>query len=301
MTLTHRQFIRRLDLGTVQLFVDCCRTGSLLMAAEQSSLAVSSVSKRIRLLEESVQSPLLRRHARGVVPTVAGEAFLQHAKSLIHAATQLHVDLLDFARGVTGRVQIAVSASVLQQYLPEQIASFAKMHPTVAIDVSEMSSQSVIAAVRNQGAELGICAELQEDQGLERQAYRKDPLVLLVPKRHPLAKRREIAFADALESEFIGMQGSSVIQALMEKSAAEADAALRQRIRVATVHSMCRLVEQGMGIGVMPQGTAKSLANPTLTQVVHLKDRWADQTLWLYARQFDRLGESAMLFMNHIK
>lgn len=301
IALSHKQFLRRMDLGTLQLFVDCCRTGSLLMAAEQANLAVSSVSKRIRLLEESVQTSLLRRHARGVVPTVAGEAFLQHAKGLIQAATQMHVDMLDFAKGVTGRVQIAVSASVLQQYLPEQIASFAKMHPSVAIDVSEMSSQSVIAAVRSQDAELGICAEVEDIQGLERLPYHKDPLVLLVPKRHLLAKRREIDFAAALENEFIGMQGSSVIQALMEKSAVEADSALRQRIRVATVHSMCRLVEQGLGIGVMPQETAMSLADPLLTQVIHLKDPWADQTLWCYARRFEALGESAVLFMNHIK
>lgn len=301
IALSHKQFLRRMDLGTLQLFVDCCRTGSLLMAAEQADLAVSSVSKRIRLLEESVQTSLLRRHARGVVPTVAGEAFLQHAKGLIQAATQMHVDMLDFAKGVTGRVQIAVSASVLQQYLPEQIALFAKMHPSVAIDVSEMSSQSVIAAVRSQDAELGICAEVEDSQGLERLPYHKDPLVLLVPKRHPLAKRKEIDFAAALEDEFIGMQGSSVIQSLMEKSAAKADAALRQRIRVATVHSMCRLVEQGMGIGVMPQETAASLADPALTQVIHLKDPWADQTLWCYARRFEALTESAALFMNHIK
>ncbi len=301
LTLTHKQFLRRLDMGTLQLFVDCCRTGSLLMAAEQANLAVSSVSKRIRLLEESLQTSLLRRHARGVTPSAAGEAFLHHAKGLIQAATQMHVDMQDFAKGMTGRVQIAVSASVLQQYLPGQIATFARMHPMVAIDVSEMSSQSVIAAVRSRDAELGICAEVQDDQGLERQAYRKDPLVLLVPKRHPLAKRREIAFAAALESEFIGMQGSSVIQALMEKSAAEADSALRQRIRVATVHSMCRLVEQGLGIGVMPQETATSLADSALTQMIRLKDRWAEQTLWLYARRFDELTESARLFMHHIQ
>ena len=300
LSLTHKQFLRRLDLGTLQLFVDCCRTGSLLMAAEQSNLAVSSVSKRIRLLEESVQTSLLRRHARGVVPTPAGEALLIHARGLIQAATQMHIDLLDFAKGMTGRVQIAVSASVLQQYLPEQIASFARAHPTVAIDVSEMSSQSVVAAVRSQSAVLGICAELEDDQGLARRAYRKDPLVLLVPKDHDLANCQEIAFALTLENEFIGMQGSSVIQALMEKSAAEVDSALRQRIRVTTVHSLCRLVEQGMGIGVIPLETARSLADPRLTHVVRLTDAWSEQTLWIYARRFDTLSESAQLFLSHI-
>ncbi len=300
LPLTHKQFLRRLDLGTLQLFVDCCRTGSLLMAAEQANLAVSSVSKRIRLLEESVQVSLLRRHARGVEPTSAGEAFLQHARGMIQAATQMHLEMLDYARGVTGRVRIAVSASVLQQYLPEQIASFAKVHPTVAIDVSESSSQDVIDAVRGHHAELGICAEIEDDQGLEREAYRKDPLVLLVPRQHPLARRKTIHFVEALDNEFIGMQGSSVIQSLMEKSAADAESALRQRIRVATVHSMCRLVEQGMGIGVMPEKTAKSLADAVLTRMIHLQDAWADQTLWIYARRLDALDESAKLFVNHV-
>lgn len=300
LPLTHKQFLRRLDLGTLQLFVDCCRTGSLLMAAEQANLAVSSVSKRIRLLEDSVQAQLLQRHARGVLPTLAGEALLRHAKGLIQSATQMHVDMMDFAKGVTGRVQIAVSASALQQYLPEQIASFAKMHPTVAIDVSEMSSQSVIATVRSQDAELGICAEVEDDQGLERKAYRKDPLVLIVPKQHPLAEQAEIDFASALQEEFIGMQGSSVIQGLMEKSASEADSVLRQRIRVATVHSLCRLVEQGMGIGVIPQETANSLADPKLSRIVRLTDAWSKQTLWIYARRFNELGESPRLFMSHI-
>ena len=174
------------------------------------------------------------------------------------------------------------------------------MHPTVAIDVSESSSQDVIDAVRGLHAELGICAEIEDDQGLERQPYRKDPLVLLVPRQHPLARRKAIHFAEALDSEFIGMQGSSVIQSLMEKSAADAESALRQRIRVATVHSMCRLVEQGMGIGVMPEKTAQSLADAALTRMIHLQDPWADQTLWIYARRFDALDESAKLFVSHV-
>ena len=300
LSLTHKQFLRRLDLGTLQLFVDCCRAGSLLMAAEQANLAVSSVSKRIRLLEESVQAQLLQRHARGVVPTLAGEALLRHAKGMIQSATQMHLDMMDFAKGVTECVRIAVSASVLQQYLPRQIASFAKSHPTMAMDVSEMSSQHVVAAVRSLEAELGICAEVKDDQGLERRAYRKDPLVLLVPIDHPLAVHEKIDFASALDDEFIGMQGSSVIQGLMEKSAAEADSVLRQRIRVATVHSMCRLVEQGMGIGVIPQETAHALADSTLTNSLRITDAWSEQTLWIYARRFNELGESARLFISHI-
>ena len=68
-----RSFVRQLDLASLDLFVLICQTGSIGAAAEQGQLAISSVSKRIKELENAVHTPLLVRHARGVVPTPAGE------------------------------------------------------------------------------------------------------------------------------------------------------------------------------------------------------------------------------------
>ncbi|MFM8556555.1 MAG: LysR family transcriptional regulator, partial [Betaproteobacteria bacterium] len=73
---TFSAFIRRIDLSTLELFVSICSAGSIAAAASRGGLAVSSLSKRISLLEEAAGCVLLERHARGVRPSAAGEALL---------------------------------------------------------------------------------------------------------------------------------------------------------------------------------------------------------------------------------
>jgi len=293
-------FIRRLDLSTLDLFVSVCASGSIAAAAARGRLAVSSLSKRIALLEEAAGCSLLERHARGVRPTPAGEALLRHARSLVAGASQLHEDLRAFAQGRLGSVHVAASASAIELYLPEEIARFAGAHPDVGIDLTQRTSSEVREAVREGQVDFGLSGAAEPAEGIESRPYRMDQLVLLVPLAHPLAQCRSIDFAQALEHEQIGLLGSSQVQNLLVAATTQAGRRLRQRIRVASIGSMCRMVESGLGVAVMPRGMVRMAARRSQTRAVALQDPWARLQLFVHARRFDELSQPAALLLSHL-
>ena len=293
-------FIRRLDVSTLDLFVSICASGSIAAAALRGQLAVSSLSKRITLLEEAAGCALLERHARGVRPTAAGETLLRHARSLIAGAGDLYEDMRAFAQGRLGSVHIAASASAVELYLPEEIARFAASHPDISIDLIQRTSAEVLLAVRDGRADFGLCGSSDGGEGLERRPYRMDHLVLLTPPAHPLAREGSAGFSQALDHEQIGLLGSSQVQAMLETAAAEAGRSLRQRIRVASISSMCRMVESGLGIAVLPRGMVALAARRNRSRIVALTDSWAELQLFVYARRFEQLSGPAAMMLSHL-
>lgn len=299
--ITLNSFIRRLDLSTLDLFVSICATGSIAAAAARGQMAVSSLSKRVSLLEEAAGSPLLERHARGVRPTVAGEALLRHARSLLSGVSLLHEDLRAFSQGSLGSVHIAANASAVELYLPDEIARFASEHPDVSIDLTQRASSEVLQVVRDGRVDFGLCGVHEGlEEGLERRPYRMDPLVLLVPVAHALARHHETEFDLALEHEQIGLLGSSQVQGLLEAAAQRSGRRLRQRIRVASIGALCRMVEAGLGIAVMPRGMVRLAARRSRSRVVGLTDEWAQLQLYVYSRRFDQLSTPARLLLGHL-
>jgi DNA-binding transcriptional LysR family regulator len=299
--ITLNSFIRRLDLSTLDLFVSICATGSIAAAAARGQMAVSSLSKRVSLLEETAGSPLFERHARGVRPTLAGEALLRHARSLLAGVSLLHEDLRAFSQGSLGSVHIAANASAVELYLPDEIARFASEYPDVSIDLTQRASNEVLQVVRDGQVDFGLCGVHEGlEHELERRPYRMDPLVLLVPLDHPLARHSETEFDRALEHEQIGLLGSSQVQGLLEAAADRSGRRLRQRIRVASIGALCRMVESGLGIAVMPRGMVRLAARRSRSRVVGLTDEWAQLQLYVYSRRFDQLSTPARLLLGHL-
>jgi DNA-binding transcriptional LysR family regulator len=75
---------------------------------------------------------------------------------------------------------------------------------------------------------------------------------------------------------------------------------LRQRIKVASLSAMCRMVESGLGVGVMPRGAMRHLARRGQVRAITLTDDWARRGLLLYARSFDGLSVAARRFADHL-
>lgn len=294
------QFVRQLDLGTLDLFVHICQNGSIGASADQAHLALSSVSKRIKELESLTGTALLVRHARGVTPTAAGQCLLRHARSVLLSVEEMRVDVHEFTLGRSGYVHVFASASVVEQYMASEIAEFARINPAISIDLSQVTSREVIQAVRNGQADIGICDASDAVQDLASRPYRTDELVLVVPRDHPLAAVPSIRFVDTLDHEQIGLRGSSMIQHLLETAASESGHVLRQRIKVASLSALCRMVECGLGIGVIPRGALQQIAKEGRLQVVALSDPWAQREQMVYATNFDTVPIAARRFANHL-
>ena len=298
---TERNFARRIDLTSLQLFVAVCELGSIGKAAEREFIAASAVSKRLSDLEATLDTPLLYRHTRGVDLTPAGESLLHHARSVLFSLEKMQGELSEYADGVRGHVRVHASISAIVQFLPEDLGRFAQDHPEVKIDLEEHLSTEIVRAVREGAADVGICnASVTANHELQVRPYRRDQLVLIVPRRHPLARSKAVGFADTLDFDHVGLHSNSSIYLAMRDAAAANGRSIKLRIHVTGLDAMCRMIHNGLGVGVMPRRAFELMHGVGNLECVQLTDAWARRSIDLVARDFSTLPVTGRLLVQHL-
>ncbi|GKT01414.1 LysR family transcriptional regulator [Acidovorax sp. SUPP3434] len=302
MKSSERSFARRIDLTSLQLFVAVCELGSIGRAAEREFIAASAVSKRLSDLETAVDTALLYRHSRGVTLTPAGESLLHHARTVLFGLERMQGELSEYADGVRGHVRMHANISAIVQFLPEDLGAFARAHSQVKIDLQEHLSPDVLQAVREGAADLGLChtGATAEPEGLQSRPYRSDRLVLVVPQGHVLSRHSAIKFEALLDCDIVGLQANSSISLAMHQAAAQAGRPLRQRIQVTGLDAMCRMIDNGLGVGLLPDRAFALMRGVGRLQSVALDEPWSQRELRLVARDFDTLPVTARLLVEHL-
>ncbi|MEX3933660.1 LysR family transcriptional regulator [Paraburkholderia phymatum] len=299
--MTLKNLHRRLDLTTLQLFIAVYEEGTLTRAAEREAIAVSAASKRLLELEQAVGATLFQRNARGMTLTPAGETLLHHARRVMRGIENIGIELAGHASGVRGYVRMMANLSAIVEFLPEDLRAFLAVNDRVKIDLEERPSGGVVEAVADSLADLGICSGEADARGLEATHYRHDALCVVMRDDHPLAERTSVAFAETLDSDHVGLHSASSINARTHMAARQAGKPLRLRIHVPGFDAVCRMIQAGMGVGVLPINVYRIMGRPLGLVSVALEDDWAERDLIIVTRNAARLSPVAKLLFDHLR
>jgi len=285
------------DLVSLRLLVFAAETLNLTQAAHRANMTLSTASKRLSELERITDCALFVRLPRGVELTAAGRGIADHARHILESVNRMACDANDFAMGVRGHVRLTANTSAVVQFLPQDLACYLADNPHVRIGMDEALSDDIVDAVFNGRADIGIFADNVASEGLLKRVYRRDQLVLLVPTDHPLTASSEIALADALDYDFVALnQGSSLLRRLTDAAVANGKM-LKVRIQVSSFDGICRMIEAGLGVGVLPLASVRKELLGTQIQAIRLTDDWAMRTLYVGVAGETQLSpEAAKLF-----
>ncbi len=327
----------RFDLTDLRLFLHVVEAGSITHGAERMHLAIAAASTRIRDMEAALGTPLLHRQRQGVQPTEAGRTLLHHARVLLQQAERMRGDLAEYADGLRGQVRLMSNTNALTEFLPEPLSAFLAAHPQVNIDLEERLSDEIVAAVADGTADIGIVAGTVEVAGLEVLPFRVDRFVLVVAPQHPLASvpsvlpppfppphcphpslprlrrrvregawegqgggLRRIAFAEALDFDFVGLDRASALQRFLSEKAERIGRRLKLRVQLRSFDAVCRLVECNVGTGVVPATTAERLTKTMSIHPIELIDEWAVRKLTICVRREADLPIYARELVRHL-
>jgi DNA-binding transcriptional LysR family regulator len=291
----------RYDLVSLKIFVAVAECGNLTRAAEREHLAVSAISKRIGELEDLVGTSLLQRYHRGVGLTPAGQALLHHARQMMQMVDRMDADLGEFAGGTKGHVRVHAVASALIQFLPEELEAFLSRYPGVRISLEERTGKAVVHGVADGSADLGVVSDQTALQGLASVPYRTDRLMIGVPVDHPLARRKSIRFAEALDYAFVGPHADSSLAALMAEGARASGKRIEQRIQASSFEAMCHLVETRLGITMLPEGVLARHAAEGRIRMIGLKEEWARRQMVVVVRDPEQLSHVSRSLIEHLQ
>jgi len=274
----------RFDLVDLRLFCEVVDAGSITAGAQRCALALAAASTRIRGMERSLGAPLLTRSRQGVTATPAGLTLLKHARALLDEARRLREDLGAYAGGASGEVRLLANTNALTEFLPEALSQFLSAHPQVSVDLEERLSDEIVGLVAEGVADIGIVAGTVDVGALTTYPFRSDRFVVVTAKDHPLAGRAQARFAEVLDYDHVGLDRASSLQRFLAGKAAREGRPLRLRVQLRSFDAVCRLVECGVGVGVVPATTAARAVKSMQLAVVALADDWAARDLTIVVR-----------------
>ncbi|MGI4778030.1 MAG: LysR substrate-binding domain-containing protein [Janthinobacterium lividum] len=277
------------DLLDLRLFTNVVEAGTITAGAAASCITLAAASQRIRGMESALGVPLLLRDRRGVSPTPAGRTLQAHALAVLQQIERMQGDLGDHASNLRGHVRLMCNSAALTDWLPERLAVFLREHPGMSVDLDERPSQEIVDALRNGACEIGVLADSVDTTGLQVSMLGSDPLVLVTPRDHPLAQERRVLYAEVLAHELVGMSSGGALDEHLAGHARRLGLRPRYRIRLRSFEAICRMVGQGVGIGIVPRSTALRCERFSRVKAVNLGDVWATRSLIVCTRDIDAL------------
>jgi DNA-binding transcriptional LysR family regulator len=289
------------DLDSLALFVRAAEMKNLTRASEASLITVPAASRRLSLLEHQFKTTLFERHSRGLELTPAGERLLQLAREVIASVHHMRAQMGNYARGKQSVLRVQGNTSAMTQFLPGDIASFSAAHDDVRVVLEECWSEDAVRRVRSGEVDLAVIVEGPDTSGLHVAPYRHDQLAAVMRNDDALCGRTPLHFADLLERDLVGLEGSSTLTRLLEAQAALLLRPMALRVQVRSFEVVCRAVEAKLGIGVLPLAAARSFAGAMGLTVEPLSDAWALRAMQLCTRLKPEAAAALGALVGHLE
>lgn len=289
----------RFDLTDLRLFLAVVDAGSITHGAADVGLSLPAASERLRDMEANGSVLLLERGRRGVRPTPAGEALVHHARLIQRQLAQMRGELGEHASGLRATIRLLANTAAISEFLPKRLAPWMAGHPRVDIELKERQSGEIARAVSVGLADIGILSDAVDTTGLLLQPFATDRLAVVMPRDHPHAATKRVAFADILHEHFIGIAGGA-LQEHIDAQAARLGTRLKMRVRLRTFESICEMAAHGIGLGIVPEAAARRCSRSVSIAVCRLADDWATRRLSVCARSLDDLPQPARNLFEHL-
>jgi len=163
-------------------------------AAARLRVAQPALSRQIQDLEDEIGVDLLRRSPRGVTLTAEGKLFLEEARELLKRVDESVEKTRALARGEYGELHIGYIPIPTAEILPPALETFRKAVPGVKLVLHDLSTDELIAGLRDGTLELAIMVQPIGEQtvGIEFETLRSYVWCVALSRTHPLARLKSI-------------------------------------------------------------------------------------------------------------
>ncbi|GAA1240133.1 LysR family transcriptional regulator [Janibacter melonis] len=290
-----------LDVSRLQVLLHVIEGGSVTAAAARLQYSPSAVSQQLRRLEREVGQPLLTRHARGMVPTEAGQVLAGHARKVVRQLTAAEADLAEIAGLRRGQLSIGTFATVGSSFVPLAVQRFRQLYPSIRLHIHSDREQGLIDKLEEGEVGLSLLWDYEwrriDPSQVALTTLFEDPTVLVVAADHPLAGERSVHMRDLADEGWIIRSEQHPVVEVLHRSAAAAGFEPRISFEANDYQEAQAMVSVGFGVALAPR-TALTNKHPGV-RIVSLGDSAPPRRI-VVAHRHDRVRAPAEIAFHEV-
>ncbi|MEO8403974.1 MAG: LysR substrate-binding domain-containing protein [Chitinophagaceae bacterium] len=277
-----------MDIQQIKNFQVLCETLNFRKAAEQINIVQPALSKQIQLLEQEVGAMLFNRSKRTVVLTEAGIFFQKETNRILHDLNKTITRTSQLHNGEAGEIKVTHASSAMNTVVPSFLFKVKGVWPNLKTIVQETSNFEQIDMLLARKTDIGIAPNILVPPEINSKILYKENFVLILPKDHPLSKKRLTDLSILKNETFILPQvstGIGYVEAILQICQGFG---FKPKVAHESSHStgVMRLVEAGLGISIEPISSVRGSAmNLKLVELKSLPQKVTMTAFWLRERE----------------
>ncbi|WP_296653865.1 LysR substrate-binding domain-containing protein [Thiobacillus sp. 63-78] len=242
--------MRRLTLRQFRVFEAVARHLSFSRAAEELHLSQPAVSMQMRGIEVILGMPLTEQLGKKIFLTEAGREVLHASQAITARLDDLQHNLAQLQSVDSGRLNLAVTTTV-NAVVTGILARFRGRHPGVSIHLDVSNRESVLNQLATNRIDLAIMGQVPDGLDLEAIRFMDNPLVVIAPPDHPLARRKKVSIDDLATEPFLVREAGSGTRGAMARFFDARGLALRTSMEMSSNEAIKQAVQAGLGLGIL--------------------------------------------------
>ncbi len=246
-----------MNLRDFDLFCEVAHLGSFSKAAKAHGMSQPAASEIVKSIEEHLGCELLNRAVRPLELTPEGHIYYDGCRQLLDEYRRLEDRVLQRRDKVVGPVRVGAIYSVGLLQMDGYVREFERLYPDAALDLQYLHPEEVLTRVVSEEVDLGLLSFPPKRSDLNCIPWQDQPIVVVVPPSHPLAKRDWVRVEELEGENLVGFTTDLQMRT-------ETDRWLKQaKVHVSVVHAfdnienIKRAVEVGSGIALLPVPTVR--------------------------------------------
>ena len=245
-----------LNTNRLRILREVAERGTIAAAAEALYLTPPAVSHQLATLESEVGVALLERTARSVRLTDAGRRLVAHAEVILADCEAALADVAALAGEVSGSVRISVFQTAAQSIALPALAELSRSCPNLDLSIRELEPSYALPALRAGDLDVALSHEwdfvpLAPDPAITRYDLLDEPIVVLLPKAHPLASA-PVRLKDLAHERWCIASESAISRKAVQRAAQAAGFEPDVILESNYFRAIGAAVEAGLGVGLAP-------------------------------------------------
>lgn len=290
-----------MDLGQLETFLVVAREKSFSRAAERLYRTQPAVSLSLKRLEEELGETLVDRTTKGGTLTDAGATLLPLAQRMFDLRQEI-LDTFGALKGLQqGRLNVGANESVSEFLLPRILLAYQQAWPGIKIRAYRQSSERIPAQVMERTLDVGFVSYDALHPELVSEVIHRDRMVLVVPPRHRLTKRKQVSIADLGDERFVAHNAATPTRTAIIELFARCDTPLRLTMELASLTTILEFVSLGAGLAILPRMTTLSAVREGRLVEVPVRELQVEKLIRIVTRRESARSPATQAFLELIR